>query len=109
MPIDTSLIDNGDGTKTLRMDFTGESQKVLNIGSESGEYFYNKNWTLYNNDVDGGSVKIPWHDLTNQEKMDVLGKETKQHLKNGAFSLYKRKIIETAEESMQPIDDRYGA
>lgn len=104
MPVTTTYIDNGDGTSTIRIDATGNSDKVNNLATEASEYFYNKNSKLWLYD---GEDVIPWVDLTNKQKLDVLGKETKIHLMNGAHSTYYSSAVQDTVDNLESPEDRY--
>ena len=99
-----TFTNNGNGTHTLAMSWTADSDKMMNLGADAGEYFYYIHWLEY--DVDG--ELIPWDELTNQQKLDVLLKECTLVMRQGGYSGYTTDTVNTAKEGMDSEDDRYG-
>lgn len=104
MPKTITFVNNGNGTHTMTMTWTADSDKMMNLGADAGEYFYYIHWPLF--DVDGNL--IPWDNLTNQQKLDVLLKECTLVMRKGAYSGYTSDTVETAKEGMESEDERYG-
>ena len=107
MPTTVSLVNNGDGTSTLTVESTYNTTKLTNLGGDAGEYFYNVRHTLYEGEGDA-TTPIPWENLTNQQKLDVLGQEFVFHMKNGGASGYINDATKTAnEQAKDQVVDRY--
>lgn len=104
MPKTVTLVNNGNGTHTLAMTWTADSDHMINLGADAGEYFYLIHWPLF----DANGDLIPWASLTNQQKLDVLLKECTLVMRKGAYSEYTNNTVNTAKEGMESEDERYG-
>lgn len=103
MPKSINYTNNGDGTATLDMSWTATKTKLDDMGSDAGEYFYNSRWTLYD-----GEDPIPWGDLTNAQKLNVLLQESTRHLREGAYAQYTHSTVDTAKAGMDSATDKYN-
>lgn len=103
MPKAVNYQNNGDGTATLTMTWTAPKPKLDAMGSDSGEFYYNQRWTIYD-----GTTPKAWGDLTNAQKLNVLLKECTHHLRKGAYHKYEDDTMDTARAAMDTPEDKYN-
>lgn len=68
-------IDNEDGTATINLSTTKDKVKIDNFALDAAKHFYHR-WA----ELDADDIKIPFEDLTKDQKLNILAKEISEHL-----------------------------
>ena len=106
MATTTTYTNNGDGTATITIKSTANRDKIDLLAAEASEYLYYHVGDYQFFDDEG--VSIPWDDLTNQRKLDILGRETVRRLKSCAYKLYVDNEHQTIKDNLDDSNDRYN-
>lgn len=104
--INTTYTDNGDDTVTVAIEITKDQDKINLLSPEASKYIYehNPDYWIY----DEYDELIGWDDLTNQQKLQLLGKEVAHHLKSLAFKEYHDSAVLDTTSTLDSPDNRYG-
>ena len=99
----TVTITRNNGTSTFTFNVTAERAKIEDTADEAARYIYPIRWQLF---TDGDDPQpILYDDLTNAQKLAVLNKELKSHLKVLARSGYVTDAGDAARETAQTEAD----
>jgi hypothetical protein len=88
-------VDNGDVTYTIVVT-TGQVHGD-EMAEKAARYVYPVRYQLY----DGNGDLIPFDDLTNPQKISIIGKEAKNHLVNCAKAYHVNTAVDTAHETAE--------
>lgn len=81
----TEYTNNGDGTGTLSISFTGVDTKVQVVGTAVAENLYRRGFEVPTQpapdpEFPGATEPIPWDELTNLQKLELIDKYVKKVL-----------------------------
>ena len=90
-----SITVNGNGTTTISFAYTALNQKISDLGEDAAHQIYIQNPPSPADPLNP-EPQPAWDDLTNQEKLDLLDGEIKEHLLMLARIYYIRTAAEAA-------------
>lgn len=100
MTVETTYTNNGDGTSTIAIEITANTDIVLLLSPECSEAIYND--ATWIRSIYGG---VEWSALTNAQKLDVIGRYTQRKLRTIGYSGY----YDDQVELIDGIDTHYGS
>ena len=99
-----SFVNNGDGTITIKYEYTAETQKVQDTIVNAAAYEY-----LVGDDripwIMDGDERVPYDQLSNQQKLDITFHRIKFLLLDEAKTGYINAAVESARETAESEAD----
>jgi hypothetical protein len=96
------IIDNEDGTHTLRFDFTALTQILQDTAEDGCQWYYNKDEDIQ---LIVDDTIIPFDALTLQQKVDALYKWMRLEIRRAAIRQHIINARDTAEQTAQSEAD----
>ena len=96
------ILNNGE--MTIRFEYTAPQQKAINLGNDCAHWLFDHGYG------DHGTAEDPiyWEDLSNQAKLKILDKATKDFLISNAKSYHiNAASVDAADAAKGEVDDRY--